>query len=169
MKNIVLTGFMASGKTSVGSEIARISKLEFIDTDALIEQELNMTVSKIFEKFGEEFFRKKEKEVINRVSNSQGAVIATGGGAVLDKENMQNLRKNGVIFNLEPTITIMLTRLSNDSGLRPLAQAGWQDLMTRFGERKPFYDDCDYKIHITEETTPRDIAIEIISKMKGID
>lgn len=84
--NIVLSGFMASGKTTVGALLSEITGLPFVDTDGLIEEETGSRVREIFEKDGEARFRELERLVIERESAREGAVLAVGGGAVLDPE-----------------------------------------------------------------------------------
>ena len=109
--NIVITGFMASGKTTVSKEIAAMSNYEFIDTDELLEKNEGITINEIFAKYGEEYFREREHETIKKVSGMDNMVISTGGGVVLSKANMAELRKNGVIFNLAPDFEVIRERL----------------------------------------------------------
>ena len=97
-KNIILTGFMGSGKTAVGRILAEKLNVEFVDMDDLIEREQKMSISEIFSRFGEKRFRKLEKEVAGRVSQGKNQVIATGGGVVLSSENMANLKMDGIII-----------------------------------------------------------------------
>ena len=165
--NIVLTGFMASGKTSISREIAAMSKFELIDTDELLEQTEGMTINEIFAKYGEEYFRKKEHETIKKVSAMDNAVISTGGGVVLNKANMAELRKNGMIFNLAPDFEVIRERLEEAAATRPLLQnQNIEEIKQRFEARRPFYDDCDYKVKVVSSRTPKSYAIEILSAVK---
>jgi shikimate dehydrogenase len=102
--NIVLVGMPSSGKTSVGRMVAALTGKEFVDTDALIEQETGKSVSQIFAEKGESGFRTIEKEIIKRVSRGFGQVISTGGGAVLDADNRTELRQNGIVFWIQRDI-----------------------------------------------------------------
>lgn len=109
-ENIVLIGMPASGKTTVGKLIADKLQREFVDTDEMIEKRLGCAIPEVFEKRGEGYFRSVEAQVIAEISNQNGLVIATGGGAVLRGDNVQNLHKNSVVFfidrspeNLYPT------------------------------------------------------------------
>lgn len=166
MKNIVLTGYMASGKSTIGAEIAKMTGLKLVDTDALVEKNEGLSISDIFEKFGEEYFRDREAEACREAAEENGAVIATGGGAVLRSENIQALRRNGIIFNLEPSAALIGERLASDSG-RPLVKgAGLDEILNRFYERRRFYDDCDCKIFVSNSKTPREHAMEIMTMMK---
>lgn len=96
--NVVLTGMPASGKTTIGTRVANMLQREFIDTDLLIEKNAKMSISEIFEKYGEEYFRNLETEAIKQASMLCGVVIAAGGGAVLREENIKLLKMNGKIF-----------------------------------------------------------------------
>jgi len=99
-KNIVLIGLMGSGKTTIGKKIAEKLKMKFIDTDELIVQKAQKAINLIFAEDGELFFRDLESEVIEEISKQENIVISTGGGAVLREENLNNLKKNGVLFYL---------------------------------------------------------------------
>lgn len=165
--NIVITGFMASGKTTVSKEIAAMSNYEFIDTDELLEQSEGITINEIFAKYGEEYFREREHETIKKVSKMDNMVISTGGGVVLSKANMAELRKNGVIFNLAPDFEVIRERLEAAAATRPLLQnQNIADVKRRFEARRPFYDDCDHKIKIVHGSTARSCAMEILDLIK---
>ncbi len=162
MKNIVLTGFMASGKSTVGKELSKITKRAFIDTDELIEEEAGMTVSDIFQNFGEKYFRDLETIACQMAGEEDGIIIATGGGAVLREENIQALKKNGIIFNLQTDESLIAERLSGAKEGRPLMQAELFEVIERFTQRKAFYERCDYKIPVYGGRTPLEIAGEIL-------
>ena len=98
--NIVLTGFMATGKSEISRAISRLSDYEYIDTDKMIVEAAGKSIQSIFDEDGEAEFRRIEKEVIRRASELDRYVIATGGGVVLDPDNIDMLRKNGIIVNL---------------------------------------------------------------------
>lgn len=162
--NIVLTGFMASGKTEISKALAEMSKYALIDTDDMIEKKMNMTVNEIFDKFGEERFRELEREAVKEAALTENSVIATGGGVVLDKRNMDELRKTGVIFNLSPDFSVIKERLEAARATRPLLkQDSIENIEKRFEDRKPFYADCDHRIHVISGRTPRSYAMEILN------
>jgi shikimate kinase len=96
-KNIVLTGFMGAGKTSVSAELARLTGFARMEVDEEIERAAGMTITEIFEKFGEPRFREMETEEIKKAASRKGAIISTGGGAVMREENTDAMRANGVI------------------------------------------------------------------------
>ena len=162
--NIVLTGFMASGKTEISKAIAEISTYTLVDTDDLIIQKLNMSINEIFDEYGEEYFRKVEHETVLEAAQTTNSVIATGGGVVLNKANIDALRKTGLVFNLSPDFSVIKERLEEARKTRPLLrQDSIEDIEKRFNDRKPFYDNCDYKIHIINGRTPRSYAMEILN------
>ena len=100
MKNIVLTGFMGTGKTAVGRELARLLDMRLIDVDTEIESSRGMTINQIFGEFGEPVFRDIETAMIKKVSRNRNVIISTGGGAVLKHENMETLGETGIIVCL---------------------------------------------------------------------
>ena len=95
--NIVLCGFMGCGKTTVGKAFAQKYNMRFVDSDSCIEQHEGKTVSKIFEQNGEKYFRKLEHDILSELSNQSGLVIATGGGAMLDPENVRVLKEKRLL------------------------------------------------------------------------
>ena len=123
MKNIVLIGFMGTGKTSTGRVLARRLGRPFIDVDRKIEGIYLMSVSDIFAKYGEKAFRQTEKEIIIKVAKYTNTVIATGGGTVLLPENLFRLRNNGIIVSLAATTDKIVERIGKRRFLRPLLPA----------------------------------------------
>ena len=148
--NIVLTGFMATGKTEISKAISEISKYNLVDTDDMIVEQEGITINEIFDKCGEEYFRKTECEVIKKAAE------------------MKNLRKTGVIFNLSPDFSVIRERLEEARKTRPLLkQDSIENIKKRFDDRKPFYDNCDYKIKVIHGRTPRSYAMEILEIMES--
>lgn len=165
--NIVLTGFMATGKTEISKAIAEISNYKAIDTDEMVVVKTGMSVNEIFDKYGEAHFRSLEAEAVAEAAKFDNAVIATGGGVVLNSENIDVLRKNGTVFNLSPDFSVIEERLENARKTRPLLKSdSIENIRKRFEERKPFYDNCDYKIHIVSGRTPVSYAEEILNLIK---
>lgn len=166
MKNIVLTGFMGTGKTEVGRELARLLDMKLVDVDAEIERSQKMTIKEIFRQFGEPGFRGIETEIIKKISENKNIIISTGGGAVLKQENMDIFRKNGIIICLTAAPETILKRTSNNTE-RPLLQV--ENPLGKIKElldfRKPFYEKADVMID-TEGKPPLQIAEEIIEKVK---
>jgi len=166
MKNIVLTGFMGTGKSEVSKELSKILGWTVIDIDAEIEKSQGMKITDIFKQFGEPKFRDIETEMIKSFSKNKNVIISTGGGAVLRQENLEALRENGVIICLAATPETILKRISNNND-RPLLQV--EDPLKKIKEllefRMPYYEKADIMID-TENKTPLKLAEEIIEKVK---
>jgi shikimate kinase len=167
MKNIILTGFMGTGKTAVGKELARLLDMKLIDVDTEIERFRKMNINEIFKQSGEQRFREIETEMIKMISGNRNVVISTGGGAVLRQENMDALRENGIIICLTATPETILQRTSNSDD-RPLLRVEnpFEKIKGLLDFRKPYYEKADIVID-TEEKNPLLIAEEIIEKVKN--
>lgn len=140
-ENIVLTGMPASGKSTVGKLLADSMERDFFDTDAIIEENEGMSIPDIFQKYGEKYFRDAERRAISVIAKSTSAVISTGGGAILSKENISALKQNGRIYFIDrPKEKLIPT---SD---RPLAKDR-EDIMKRYNERYEIYlSTCDVRI-----------------------
>ncbi|MCK4777543.1 MAG: AAA family ATPase, partial [Actinomycetia bacterium] len=112
-KNIILTGFMGSGKTTVGKFISKKTGFKFIDTDELIEKKEKKKIVEIFNDKGEKYFRRLESKVVDEVSDLRNAVISCGGGLILNKVNIKKLKKSGTIFYLKVPEDELIERLKN--------------------------------------------------------
>lgn len=164
MKNIVLTGFMASGKSSVGKSLSQKLNIKFIDTDNIIEQKLNKKITDIFKEKGEQYFRQQETKVIEELSDLTSCIISCGGGVVLNKYNIELLRKNGTIINLYASAKEVYKRISNNKD-RPLLQnTTIEKIQSLMDYRKPFYENCDISIK-TDDLSVEQITNLIISKI----
>ena len=128
---IVLTGFMGTGKTVVGARLAERLGLPFIDLDRLIEEGAGLKVTEVFASEGEAGFRRRERELIATLAHRRDCVIATGGGAVLDPENVQHLKMGGVIVCLRAEPGVILQRVGPDDR-RPLLEG--QERLARIRE-----------------------------------
>lgn len=162
MRNIVLAGFMGTGKTEVGKELSRLLSMRLIDVDHEIEQAEAMPVKDIFMKKGESYFREIEAEIIRKYAAERKLIIATGGGAVLRKENLAALRENGTIFCLTAHPETILDRISRNDE-RPLLQGNerMDKIRNLLSIRGPLYEHAGIMID-TENKTPLQIAEEII-------
>jgi len=117
--NIVLTGMRGSGKTTLGKLLAKKLKMDFIDTDVVIEKSEKLTISQIIEQFGWEYFRKAEKECIKKISDEvKNSIISTGGGIILNNKNVLNLKENGLIIFINTPVEILSKRI-HDTTKRP--------------------------------------------------
>ena len=120
-KNIVLVGLMGAGKTSVGEVLSKKYRLNFVDIDYIIEINAQMSISQIFSKYGENYFRELEKMTISSCSTKYNTIISTGGGALENQENITNLKKNGILVYLKASPNILYERIK-EQGNRPLLQ-----------------------------------------------
>ena len=146
-RSVVLVGMMGAGKTSVGKRLAARLGLPFADADAEIEAGAQLTISEIFERFGELYFREGERKVIARLLNGGPLVLATGGGAFMNATTRQNIAKHGVSVWLKPTFDILLARVRKKAN-RPLLKTAdpEQTLRRLLDERTPTYALADVTI-----------------------
>ena len=148
--NIVLVGFMGTGKTSIGRRISSQLRMRYVDTDEIVERDSRRRISDIFAEDGESAFRELESEAVRKVSKLHNHVISTGGGVVLREANMTELKRNGVIFCLTATPEEIYRRVGHQAH-RPLLQtpdplAKIQSMLT---ERRPYYAEADHTISTT--------------------
>ncbi len=137
-KPIFLCGFMGSGKSTIGKQLARLSGREFIDMDNYIEQQQSMTIAEIFEKYGEEYFRELETTTISSFDSSP-VIIATGGGTLLSEHNADIAKNLGIVVYINTDFEICYNRIKGDVR-RPIAyNSTKQQLLERYKTRKPLY------------------------------
>lgn len=166
MKNIALIGFMGTGKTSVGIKLADMLEWSFVDTDKLIEEKMGMPIPDIFEKFDEKRFRFEEKLAVEGVSNNTNQVISTGGGVVLNKDNVVCLKQSALLICLKANPQTILERVGHDSS-RPLL-AGENPLkiiINLLKLREPYYQCADLYLD-TSEMTVQEAANEILYQLQ---
>ncbi len=161
-KNIILTGFMGTGKSSVGKIIAKKLKRNFVDTDLLIEKRQGRTIPEIFREMGESAFRRMETEVAKELGKKEGLVISTGGHFMLDPKNIEPLIHTSRIFCLIATPDEILTRLQNDRNhTRPLLDVAnpKKQIIKLLQQREQGYQR--FPRIITDNKQPADIADNI--------
>jgi shikimate kinase len=159
--NIFLTGFMGSGKSTVGKLLARLLDREYIDLDEVIVQEEGRTIKEIFASNGEGYFRDCETKTLHRLNNSVPVVYATGGGIVVRSENRILMRDLGRIIYLKTTWSVLQERLEHSTD-RPLIdhETGWGKVKLIWNERQPFYNDADLIVE-TDALSPLEVARKI--------
>lgn len=164
--NIILIGPMGAGKTTIGRQIARLFKFDFFDSDREIEQRTGASIPLIFELEGEEGFRRREQEVISQLCNKTHIVLATGGGAVLKKENQLALKRSGTIVYLCAGIDDLLARTAKDKN-RPLLQTDnpREKLQTILNEREPIYRELADIILKTNKMTVHMAVKELAARL----
>lgn len=140
--NLVLCGFMGSGKTTAGRKLARLMGLRFVDADRYLEEQEGMSIPEIFEKCGEPHFRALETKYLTALSKEEGLVLALGGGAVLRPENVQAVKTTGLLVHLDTPFYRIVKNLSY-SNSRPLLQQGDKMTQTRklYNARKGIYHE----------------------------
>jgi shikimate kinase len=167
--NIFLIGPMGAGKTTIGKQLAKALKKEFIDSDQIIEERTGADIAWIFDVEGEEGFRKREMKVIEELSGSSNIVLATGGGAILAADNRKFLSSRGVVVYLMATISQQVERTRNDQR-RPLIQ-NVTDIKGKLTElmeiRDPLYREIADYVVMTNRRSPKAVSNEIVSQING--
>ena len=166
IRNITLTGFMGCGKTAVGRIAAKVAGFEFLDTDQFIEEHVGKSIPRIFEEHGEETFRRSEREVVVRLAERETTVIATGGGLLVDAENMDTMQRYAMVFCLWASPDSIWRRVKGQSH-RPLLNTDnpKQRIIDLLEERKPAYSRSDMLIN-TEYRSAKDVANLIFSQFR---
>jgi shikimate kinase len=165
-KNIILTGFMGVGKTSVGTRLARDLGFSFVDTDELIEEDQKTTITELFSTFGEPYFREVETRVLGQVLAGENQVVSTGGGAVIRDQNRALFRERGITICLTARPEVVYDRIRHETH-RPLLQV--PDPLGRVREllsaREPFYRQADLVID-TSDLTVDGVLAEIKQRVR---
>ena len=164
-KNLVLIGFMGTGKSSVGKALAKKTGRTLLDVDQHIEEVQKRRIADIFENDGEVAFRKIEKSAIREASGGKNLIITTGGGAVLDAENLEALKANGILVALEASPETIYQRVK-DSRHRPLLRSNDvpAEIRKLLEARRPFYAKADLTL-ATDGKTATEVADEIMLKL----
>ena len=162
-KNILLTGFMGSGKSTVGRIIAEKLNREFLDTDEKIEEDQNQTISHIFREKGEAHFRLLEKLVINDICRTGNSVIATGGGSLLNEDNLDMSLQTGIVFCLTAEIDILISRMGNRRNRPMVSEKNSDAIIELYDSRKNSYNKLPNQID-TSDISPHETA-DIIVKL----
>jgi len=165
-KNIFLVGPMGAGKSAVGRFLARTLHLSFVDSDDEIESRTGVDIAFIFEKEGEQGFRKREATVIDDLSRMDGVVLATGGGAVVDAENRSHLGGRGYVVYLYTTVEQQVTRTQRGRE-RPLLEKAdpRATLAELLANRDPMYREIADLVVETDGRKVKSVANEIIEQI----
>jgi shikimate kinase len=166
-KNIFLIGPMGAGKTTIGRQVAKQLHREFYDSDKVIEERTGASISLIFELESEAGFRKREKAIIDELTQLDNIVLATGGGAVLAEENRRHLAARGHIIYLFAPIDMLLQRTTRDTS-RPLLQT--EDPRKKLEElmeiRDPLYRQIADTVIETDGLPVRNVVTKIVRLVK---
>lgn len=166
MKNIVLIGFMGTGKTTIAMKLANELGLRYVSTDDLIEKREKRTINEIFTKSGEDYFRDVESAVVCEVAGQDGLVIDTGGGVVIREENLANLKSTGVVICLTADEEAVMERTKKYKH-RPLLNVEDPKLKIRtlLAKRAPLYAKADHCLD-TGKLTVRQVVEKITEIVK---
>lgn len=158
---IILTGFMGTGKTAVGEQLAQKLGCPFLDTDAMVEKSTGRSIPEIFEKQGERVFREYEKKMLHKALDQERIVISTGGGAVVDPENRKLMKEKGYVVALSASPEVILERVSQvdnrpmlkiaDKEGKKQAQEKLEKIKALLSKRSPFYREADKILDTTSK------------------
>ncbi|MYF92059.1 MAG: shikimate kinase [Gemmatimonadetes bacterium] len=168
---IFLAGFMGVGKTRVGRILARELGRCFLDTDRMIEQRAGKTIAEIFADEGEAHFRQLERDCVLETCQRPDAVVALGGGAVTRADNVEAVRRAGVLVCLKADVDTIFARVRHRSnrplltGLDPQAQRAKIESLLR--ERTPYYDQAHVELYTTQTQTPEDTAGQLLDLLEN--
>jgi len=165
-ENIIITGFMGTGKSVVAKQLAQKLKMEFIDMDQIIEERHGMSITDIFTRYGENYFREQENKLVKKLSQKENMVIATGGGTLLSSDNTRILSQKGKIICLFADSQVIYNRVKRKNN-RPLIKGN--NILNKINhlleERKKIYNDIKWKIDTTNFTI-QEVVDKIINLLK---
>ena len=171
-RNVILIGYMGSGKTTVGRLLADKLEYQFIDTDKYIEKNTGLSIPQIFEQFGEDHFRALEKEVISSVKKEKKIVLSTGGGMPCHSSNMEVLNSIGTSFYLSVPAYVLTNRLWPDRSIRPIIadienkHSLYAFVDNHLNQRIKCYESAD--VIIDGSSTPEAIVEDLKQVMAGL-
>ncbi len=165
--NIMLIGFMGTGKSTVSKAISLMMKIEETDMDTYIVERAGMSINDIFSKYGEERFRDIEAECVKEICSESGKIVSCGGGAVLRDENVECMKKNGLIVLLTAEAGTVYDRVKNSTD-RPVLNGNMnvEYIAQLMEKRKDRYHEVADIIIATDDKTPEDIASEILVEIQ---
>ncbi|MBN1997787.1 shikimate kinase [candidate division KSB1 bacterium] len=168
-KNIYFMGFMATGKSRIGFELASLLNWKFYDSDAIIEKKAGKSIRRIFQQDGELFFRKLESDVVYELSQRTNCVIALGGGAVVNPENWRKISNSGITICLTASKELIFKRIYSRSDRPLMIHESSDELMEKIEkkleERSKYYLRAAFIFENSESTKPRELARNIYEKL----
>lgn len=168
--NIILIGMRGSGKTAVAKILHEKLSIPVIETDKLIEEEVEMDISVYVKKRGWEAFRSIESNVLKKLKKVDNAIISTGGGIVLKKENVYVLKKKGRVFYLKTSVDSLYKRIGKDSKRPALTDKTdpREEMIEVFKKRERLYEDAADEIIETDNLSQKEVAEKIITLISDI-
>ena len=167
MRNIILCGFMGSGKTTLAKRLSEKLNMPFLDTDEEISKQEGKSITEIFAENGEAYFRTLETELIKRLSKEEGKIISLGGGLAAKTENHTYLKKAGTVIFIDCPVDKILYRILGDSS-RPLTKTGKEEIINLYNLRRPLYQkvaDITIDSSSSKSNTLR-LALEALDNIK---
>ncbi len=166
-RNIILCGFMATGKSSVGRRLAEIVHYDFLDLDMAIEAEAGMSISEIFASRGEPEFRALESHMVERIAKKTGCVIAAGGGTIVDPQNLARLRQIGIVITLTADVQTILQRVGEGDD-RPMLWEGDREkrIRTLLQKREQAYSKADIVLD-TSSLSIEEVAQQLVERLRN--
>ena len=168
-KNVYFIGFMATGKSRVGQEFARLLGRSFIDSDDLIEKRAGMSISDIFSGEGEYAFRQLEIKIVREISEKKNQVVALGGGAIIDEENWSKIADSGLTICLTASADLLYDRISRKSHRPLMASSSAEELLAKINsllsKREPYYARADYCFASSSALSPKKLAVKIYEQL----
>ncbi len=163
IKNVVLTGMMGVGKTTIGKNLAEKLSFSFLDTDKIIEEEEGSSIKDIFKKRSESYFRKIEQKTTLRLLKNDNSVIALGGGAFLNNIIRETSKKNSISFWLDVNVEVLIKRLEKTRKRPLLLKKNLRQTVNKiYLERKKTYSEADFRINCGNLKT-EEITLKILS------
>jgi shikimate kinase len=165
-KSVVLVGMMGAGKTAVGKALAARIGVPFLDSDAEIEKAANMQISEIFQRDGEEFFRARETEVIDRLLDGPSAILSTGGGAFLAERNRELVSRKGVSVWLDADLPLLWSRVKGKN-TRPLLRTAhpYETLSEIYQVRVPIYALAEIQVRARADYSVEAMAEQVLKAL----
>jgi len=161
-KNLALIGMMGTGKSTIGREVAKKIKIKFVDLDKIIEKNEGQSIVELFKKKGEKYFRDIEEKTFFSLDGSEQIILATGGGAFLNKKIREDILKNYISIWLNASIETLVKRVSYNVNKRPLINADnvADSIKTLKKLRDPIYKEANFEINCSQFA--RDVVIKKI-------
>jgi shikimate kinase len=149
LKSLVLVGMMGTGKSTIGKEVAKKLKIEFIDTDMLIEDEANMTITEIFKQNGEKYFRELEEKIFLKIKNDKEKIISVGGGTFINEFIRKKILKEYLSIWLNMDEDLIINRIKRNSKKRPMVDPNniEKSIKNLKKTRDPIYKLANYEIN----------------------